>query len=176
MTSPQYTLRNAQPEEHAAIGQLMVKVYAQLEGFATPAEQPKYYETLTNVGSFTQNPGVELLVAVSAEGAIGGAVVFFDDMQFYASGGKATQEKNAAGFRLLAVDPTHRGHGLGRLLTEACIDKAKEAKVNQLIIHSTNTMKVAWKMYENMGFQRSTDLDFMQGEIQVCGFRLILKN
>jgi len=58
-------------------------------------------------------------------------------------------------------------------LTEACIRKAKETQANQLIIHSTNTMKVAWKMYENMGFQRSTDLDFMQGEIQVCGFRLL---
>ncbi|OJJ23795.1 GNAT family N-acetyltransferase [marine bacterium AO1-C] len=176
MTTLQYTLRNAHPHEYTAIGKLMVKVYSQLEGFSTPEEQPKYYEKLANVGDFTQNSGVELLVAVSADGQIGGAVVFFDDMQFYASGGKATQEKNAAGFRLLAVDPDHRGHKLGKLLTKACIQKAKEAKVNQLIIHSTNTMKVAWKMYENMGFQRFTDLDFMQGDIQVCGFRLLLKN
>jgi len=30
-------------------------------------------------------------------------------------------------------------------------------------------------MYENLGFKRSEDLDFMQGELPVFGFRLLLK-
>lgn len=169
-----YTIRNAQPQEFTLIGQLMVRVYSQLEGFSTPEEQPDYYKVLANVGNFTQNPGTELIVAVSPEGHIGAAVVFFNDMQFYASGGKATTEKNAAGFRLLAVDSAHRGQGLGKLLTEECIRKAKEAQLKKLIIHSTNTMKVAWKMYERIGFQRYNELDFMQGDIKVCGFKLPL--
>ena len=32
-------------------------------------------------------------------------------------------------------------------------------------------MQVAWKMYEDMGFRRSADLDFMQGKLPVFGFR-----
>jgi hypothetical protein len=35
-------------------------------------------------------------------------------------------------------------------------------------------MQIAWKMYENLGFKRSEDLDFMQGELPVFGFRLAL--
>ena len=48
-----YTIRDARPEEFEAIGKLMISVYAQLEGFPTPAEQPSYYEMLANVGAFT---------------------------------------------------------------------------------------------------------------------------
>jgi hypothetical protein len=43
-----------------------------------------------------------------------------------------------------------------------------------LIIHSTMAMQTAWKMYERLGFKRSEDLDFMQGELPVFGFRLLL--
>jgi hypothetical protein len=35
-------------------------------------------------------------------------------------------------------------------------------------------MQTAWKMYENLGFKRSDDLDFTQGELPVFGFRLKL--
>jgi GNAT superfamily N-acetyltransferase len=103
----------------------MVGVYSQLKGFPTPTEQPNYYAMLANVGSLTGKPETELLVAVSAEGKISGAVVFFGDMQYYGSGGTATKEKNTSGFRLLAVDPTTRGEGIGKLLTQACIKKSK---------------------------------------------------
>jgi hypothetical protein len=35
-------------------------------------------------------------------------------------------------------------------------------------------MQTAWKMYEGIGFQRSADLDFIQGQLPVFGFRLLL--
>jgi len=36
------------------------------------------------------------------------------------------------------------------------------------------SMQIAWNMYESIGFKRSEDLDFMEGELHVYGFRLIL--
>ena len=175
MIPQEYIIRHAQPEEFAAIGQLMVNVYAQLDGFPKPDEQPAYYTMLSNIGEQTKKPGTELLVAVSAHDHIAGAVVYFNDMQYYGSGGTATQEKNAAGFRLLAVDTSVRGKGIGKALTLACIQKAKEQNLSQVIIHSTEAMQTAWKMYEAIGFERSEDLDFMQGELPVFGFRLLLQ-
>lgn len=169
-----YTIRNARPEEFAAIGQLMVRVYSQLEGFPKESEQPAYYKMLANIGELTHKPGTELLVAASPAGAVAGGVVYFNDMQYYGSGGTATKEKNAAGFRLLAVDPSVRGQGIGKLLTLECIRRAREARLAQVIIHSTRAMQTAWKMYEGMGFVRSEDLDFIQGELPVFGFRLLL--
>lgn len=175
MNNQKYIVRDATLNEFPEIGELMVNVYSQLEGFPTPDEQPDYYEMLANIGHLTENPKTKLLIAISSNGKIGGGVVYFGDMKYYGSGGTATRENNASGFRLLAVDPGTRGKGVGRLLTKACIQMAKKENRNQMIIHSTKAMQIAWKMYENMGFKRSNDLDFIQEELPVFGFRLFLK-
>ncbi len=129
---------------------------------------------LANIGELTKKPATELLVAVSPEGKTAGGVVYFSDMKYYGSGSSATKEQNASGFRLLAVNPSCRGKGIGKLLTTECIRKAKNQKHHQVVIHTTKAMPVAWKMYEKLGFHRSDDLDFMQGELPVFGFRLLL--
>jgi len=174
MTKQEYTVRNARPEEFEQTGALMVQVYSQLEGFPKISEQPDYYKMLANVGALTNNPGTALLVAVGPDDKIAGAVVYFNDMKYYGSGGTATREENAAGFRLLAVDPAARGQGIGKLLAGACIEKARENNLGQVIIHTTMAMQTAWKMYEQMGFTRSEDLDFSQQGFPVFGFRLLL--
>lgn len=169
-----YTVRNAKPQEFEEIGKLMVQVYSHLEGFPKESDQPNYYKMLANVGELTKKPATELLVAVSPENNIAGAVVYFSDMQYYGSGGIATKEQNSSGFRLLAVSDTARGQGIGKLLTNECIRRAKDKELSQMIIHTTMAMQTAWKMYEKIGFKRSEDLDFMQGELPVFGFRLLL--
>lgn len=174
MSKQEYIVRNAQINEFAEIGQLMVQVYSQLEGFPKESEQPNYYKMLANIGALTEKPCTELLVAVSSEGKIAGGVVYFSDMQYYGSGGTATLEKNASGFRLLAVDPSTRGNGVGKLLVNECIRKAKNKNHYQMVIHTTKAMHTAWMMYERIGFKRSENLDFMQGELPVFGFRLVL--
>ncbi|HEY0744109.1 MAG TPA: GNAT family N-acetyltransferase [Chryseosolibacter sp.] len=168
--STQISIRTAQPSEYAHIGQLMVKAYSQLEGFITPAEHPGYYNMMANIGDLTAKHGTEIIAAM-ASGKIVGAVVYFNNMEHYGSGGTATKEKNSAGFRFLAVAEEARGQGIGKLLTLECIRKTKEQNLKQLIIHTTLAMQDAWRMYERIGFKRSTDLDFMQGEMKVFGFR-----
>ena len=174
MVARNCTIRNALVSDFKETGELMVQVYSQLEDFPKRSDQPEYYEMLANIGMLAEKPETELLVAVVPEGKIVGGVVYFNDMQYYGSGGSAILEKNASGFRFLAVDASARGQGIGKLLTHACINKAKIAKHDQVIIHSTKAMKTAWKMYERTGFKRSEDLDFMQGKLPVFGFRLIL--
>ena len=176
MQSQHYHIREAKPDEHLDIGQLMVHVYSQLPGFPSPHEQPAYYQLLANIGALTEKPMTKLLVAVSSTGKIGGAVIYFGDMQYYGAGGIAASEKNAAGFRLLAVNPETRGHGVGKKLTQTCISLAIEEQQHQVIIHSTKAMKIAWRMYERMGFKRAEELDFKQDKLQVYGFRLLLRS
>ncbi len=174
MSKQEYAIRNALPSEFDEIGKLMVSVYSQLDGFPKPNEQPNYYKSLANVGEFVVKPNTEILVATSYETKIAGAVVYFGDIKYYGSGGTATQEQSTAGFRLLTVDPATRGQGVGKLLVNECIRKAKSKNLNQVIIHTTMAMQTAWKMYEQIGFKRSEDLDFMQGELPVFGFRLMI--
>jgi GNAT superfamily N-acetyltransferase len=174
MNDKQYFVREARINEFQKVGELMVSVYSQLEGFFSVEENPEYYNKLINVGELTIKPKVKLLVAVSADDAIAGGVVYFGDMKDYGAFQTFSQEKNAAGFRLLAVDPTIRSKGIGKLLINSCIQLAIEDNKRQVIIHSTNAMKIAWAMYEKMGFVRSENLDFSKDDFPVFGFRLEL--
>ena len=70
-----FTVRNASPDEYSDIGKLMVDAYSNLDGFPKEASQPMYYKMLRNVGDLTQRPKTEILVAVSPEGKVVGAVV-----------------------------------------------------------------------------------------------------
>lgn len=167
-------IREAQVAEFESLGQLMVAVYSQLEGFPKPAEQPRYYEMLADVGAFTQRNEVRILVAVTSQNDLVGGVVYFGNMAEYGSGGTATRETNASGIRLLAVDNRFQGSGAGKALTQACIDIARQQGHSQVILHTTGAMQTAWKLYEKLGFRRSEDLDFMQGDLPVHGFRLHL--
>ncbi len=175
MTQTNYLIREAKPSEFSVISDLLVEAYSSLKGFQTPEQQPEYYNMLQNIGDVTKLPKAKLLIAEeSTTKNIDGVVIYFGDMQYYGSESIASKEKNAAGFRLLAVSPKARGLGLGKLLSQTCIALAKIEKHKQLIIHSTHAMKIAWKMYENMGFKRSKDLDFAKNNFPVFGFRLIL--
>lgn len=169
------TIRDLRPEESDALGRLLVEVYSGLQGFPTPTEQPPYYQLLANIGRFADAPGVRVLVALSEQEELIGGVVYFGDMAQYGSGGTATSVKHASGIRLLAVSPRHRNVDVGKALTHACIELARQAGHSQVILHTTQAMRIAWRMYEKLGFVRSEDLDFLQQVLPVFAFRLRLK-
>lgn len=169
------TVRDLRDAEAAALGRLLTEVYANLEGFPTPAEQPRYYEMLANVGAFARKKDARVLVAIGPDDALVGGVVYFGDMTEYGSGGIATTVKRASGIRLLGVSAKHRGAGAGRALTQACIGLARAAGHTQVVLHTTAAMRTAWRMYERLGFERSEDLDFLQQGFPVYGFRLWLE-
>lgn len=166
-------ISKATSKDYPSIGKLMVEVYSNLEGFATPEEQPEYYEMLANVGSFAKNKHVDILMA-KRQNELLGAVIYIGDLNDYGALVDISKEINAAAFRLLAVSTKARGLGVGKLLTRACMDKARASGLGQMIIHTTESMKVAWGMYEKMGFERSGDLDFIQRGLPVYGFRIKL--
>ena len=93
-------------------------------------------------------------------------------VSYFPPGSKASYPSDAfserwpsdwAAFRLLAVHPEARGSGVGRLLTVACIDRARDQGAPSLGLHTTAPMKVARSMYERMGFQREPRFDFRPG-------------
>jgi len=172
MNQEKIIIKTANHEEFDVIGNLMVNVYSQLDGFPKQSEQPEYYKLLQNVGELTKKPDVEIVVALNTDNIILGAIVLIYDMKYYGSGGTATQEKNAAGFRLLAVNSNSRGQGIGYKLTMECIKRIEERGIQRTLIHTTKAMQTAWKMYEKIGFKRYENIDFMQGDLAVFGFQM----
>jgi GNAT superfamily N-acetyltransferase len=167
------TIRTATPEEFAEVGRLMHDAYALIKNFPKPDELPSYFQFLLNAGELTQSPGTEIIIAL-VDSRIAGAVVYIGNMKYYSTFGNASSQKDAAGFRLLAVNANYKGRGIGKQLSVACIEKAKAEGKKEVIIHTTKAMQNAWDMYERIGFKRSPDLDFTAENISVFGFRLPL--
>lgn len=171
MTS-QLTIRDLHEAEAGELGRLLVSVYSALDGFPGPADQPAYYQMLADIGRFVRPPATRVLVATTAAGRLAGGVVYVGDMASYGSGGTATRLKETSGIRLLGVDPALRNLGVGKALTRACIALAREQGHRQIVLHTTQPMQVAWRLYERLGFVRVADLDFSQSGLAVFGFRL----
>ena len=168
-------IRLARAEELPALGALVAEAYAALPGMPGPDEQPGYYAMVRDVAARVRNPAIRVLAAVTPGGELLGSADFIEDMASYASGGTASQRVGAAGIRLLAVAPAARGRGIGKALTDHCIQRARELGRSAVVLHTTRAMQTAWRMYEQLGFRRSPDLDFRQGALEVFGFELPLR-
>ena len=55
--------------------------------------------------------------------------------------------------RMLVVDPAGRGKGIGRRLTDACIERARRDGAAVIALHTSPAMEVALAMYLRMGFR-----------------------
>ena len=62
--------------------------------------------------------------------------------------------------RMLAVSPIERGRGIGATLTRAAMDLAVEKGASRIVLSTMETMHVAHRLYERMGFTRREDLDW----------------
>jgi len=175
MTRPvDVMIRQARTDEYAGLGKLLAGAYAALPGMPSPREQPDYYAMLENVAARAARPALRVFVAIDQAGHLLGSVDFIDDMAQYGSGGTASTVKNAVGIRLLAVGDAARGKGVGKALTQFCIERARELDKARVVLHTTLMMQTAWTMYERLGFVRFPEIDFRQGNLEVFGFQLSL--
>ena len=53
---------------------------------------------------------------------------------------------------MLVVDPDYRGIGIGKSLTEECINRAKRDNSPLIALHTSPIMEIALNMYLRMGF------------------------
>ena len=62
-----------------------------------------------------------------------------------------------AQLRLLFVDSEARGHGVGRLLVERCIDFARERGYARLMLSTVSPLESARRIYEAAGFRQTKE-------------------
>ena len=156
------------------IKSLILSCYSGINGFPTKKELPEYYKTINEIQEFLDIPTTEIILAKTGNKIIG-SVVFIGDIKYYISGKNDLNTKNSSGFRLLSVHKDYRKIGVGKLLSNACITKARKLNKKSVIIHTTKHMKVAWEMYIRMGFKSNPKYNFTENKIlKVYCFELIL--
>lgn len=145
----QLTVRDARPADHDAIRDLTLGVYVGEE-----LTDERYAATLAVVAHRAEH--AELLVA-EADGVLIGSVAYARHGSAYA---EITRTPDEAAFRMLAVLPQARGHGAGRALVLACMDRARAAGVNRIVISTETGMQAAQRLYYGLGFRREPARDW----------------
>ena len=78
---------------------------------------------------------------------------------------------NEPEIRLLAIDPSHRRQGIAKKLMTECESRVRNEGHKRVVLHTTNLMQVARKMYEGNGYERFEEIDFRPiPEFLVMGF------
>ena len=79
-----------------------------------------------------------------------------------------------ASIRMLAVDPSAQGRGIGTALVEACLARAHADGRRAVFLHSLAVMTGAQRIYERFGFRRVPDRDWVFPDFVLMGFVLEL--
>jgi ribosomal protein S18 acetylase RimI-like enzyme len=161
-------IREVLPDEHARVGDLTVETYRAIPG---PAHVDDSYEAeIRDVAGRLESAAV--LVAVDDGGNVVGAVTYVPDEESAWAERLLARE---AGLRLLAVDMTAQGRGVGQELLRSVIARAHADDRVALVLHTTAWMEVAGAMYRRAGFVRAPERDFAADGLDLLAYRLELR-
>jgi putative acetyltransferase len=144
-------IRNAKPSDSDAINQLCVEAYEEFRSIVGETNWNRLRKTLEHASELSVKG--ELIVAEDSSGPLG--VVLYT--RHVGTKGSSVAASCAL-LGTLAVSPCHRGRGIGRRLTQECIDRARNDGADSIALTTGAVMAVARPMYERMGFIKESDL------------------
>jgi ribosomal protein S18 acetylase RimI-like enzyme len=135
--------------EADAAGQIVADAYL-ADGFA----QQDYLTVLLDGRDRSRT--ATLLVAVDGSDRVVGTVTYAVPGQPYAE----VSRPGEAEFRMLGVDPSAQGRGVGATLVQACIDRARADQRSALVLCTEVNMTAAQRLYDRLGFVRDPERDW----------------
>jgi GNAT superfamily N-acetyltransferase len=155
-------VRQVRPAEYQAAGDIVVAAYRALPGAHL---SNGYAEQLADVGR--RALAAEVLVAV--DDRLLGCVTFVPDAT---SPWAEMLKDDEAAVRMLGVDPTVQGRGVGGALLGACVDRARRLGRAAVFLHSTPWMEAAHHLYGTAGFVRVPSRDWVPvPDVPLLAFR-----
>jgi GNAT superfamily N-acetyltransferase len=156
-------VRRAEPAEYAALGEICVAAY-RADGLGPGG----YDAVLRDVAA--RAAAAEVLVGCWAGEPVGTVTLVLDGGPLH-----EISAPDEAEFRMLAVAPQGRGHGVGAALVTACADAARARGRRALICSSQDRMHAAHRLYARLGFVRAPERDWKPvPQVQLLAFELVL--
>ncbi len=132
------------------VGRLTAEAYV---GDGLMDAEDGYVEQLVDAARRARE--AEVLVAVDGDRVLG-TVTFCEVGSAYRELGRDDEGE----FRMLAVSPTARGRGVGRVLVERCLERSRELGYAGVRMSSMDRMTSAHRVYERLGFTRAPEDDW----------------
>jgi ribosomal protein S18 acetylase RimI-like enzyme len=87
-------------------------------------------------------------------------------MAFLVPSGNPTDifQKDWSYLRMVGVNAEYSGKGIGRKLTQLCIDYARKTNETTVALHTSEFMNAARHIYESMGFHKVKELELRLGK------------
>ncbi|HUR66427.1 MAG TPA: GNAT family N-acetyltransferase [Chitinophagaceae bacterium] len=75
----------------------------------------------------------------------------------------------------MAVDPSHRGKGISKVLLDKCLEEAAKRKAEKIFLYSNSQLTTALQLYKKYGFHHVavTDAPFLTADVKM---ELLLNN
>ncbi|CEI41814.1 hypothetical protein FVEN_g3781 [Fusarium venenatum] len=138
--SKQFTLRTHQPGDMGYITHRHAIIYEEQYNFNTKFESLISRITADFLDNF--NPDLERCWIAENNGEFLGCIMLVSD-----------KKPNTAKLRLLMVEESARGLGVGTALIQACIDFAKEAGYEHIDLWTQSVLEGARRLYARAGFK-----------------------
>jgi ribosomal protein S18 acetylase RimI-like enzyme len=151
-------LRPAGAQELDEVERLVKAAYREFQPLM-PA--PAWERWMDNISETLHTPEGVVLVA-GDQGRIKGSVKFYPDA---AQAHQGQWPAWSASIRLLAVAPASRGRGYGRMLAQACLERARDLAIPTIFLYTGTFMTAARQLYEKLGFKRAPEFDRDPGPI-----------
>lgn len=154
-----YNYRKALPEEWPALMDLTLRAYGQYKTTLGPEGWSQMQAGLSRKETYKELLTYATCFVCESSGTIVGMVFLVP------SGNPAfVFEKDWSYIRLLGVDPDHGGTGIGKQLTQLCVEHAMQNGEQILALHTSEFQQAARHIYENMGFRQKRGLDPIFGK------------
>jgi GNAT superfamily N-acetyltransferase len=164
-------VRRAEPEEYAAVGRLLVAAYAPS---GMPPDAP-YWGALRDTAARAADAEVWVADGTgtgSDRHAVAGTVTWAGR----GSGQREIAREDEAEFRMLAVDPALQGQGVGQVLLQAVVDRARRDRYVAVVLCSATWMTAAHRLYARAGFHRIPERDWTPAPgVDLLAFRCSLE-
>ncbi len=161
------SVREVGVDEVEPLSRLTVDAFV---GLADAVYEDGYLGELADVARRAEEAVV--LVAVDQEsGDLLGGVTYVDRSGRWSSG----DLDGDAELRMLAVAATAQGKGVAGELVDACIARARAERKKRILLHTTEWMEAAQRVYQRAGFRRTPENDMqLMPELVLIGFVLDL--